>query len=1025
MPVMGGSSPTVQVTVPVPAPAPMSKPKAPPQPVPQNANSPLQPAPAGMQPQQIPQPLPTGIILPWAPPKKLTLPKKQFAKKYAKASPWYSHALRVIEQKVPNRATADQVRKTLLNNGVKPDEMKWGGIEDFLKKAETETGGSMSPSFTGSFVDKSELLKIAHSNRVQWKEKVRGGLTHTPVSADAVSSAKDQWKEAADRHNILLHKRNDLDNQIDRLRERHAEAPPQFTTQRLIGVSGFRNRPATKFKVVNYIPREYADGKLVWSKHSESPGLVSRTGGYPVGDLRGRSLSDSEVDRYEEWKEKRAAPPQAPPELQTMIADAKDLQGQIDQLKSHRDSLYVKLQKLQKGKTTGSKTMFGPDSNTQGNYAFKGGTNYREMTLSLPDQFVAKGKVGHFDDNPNVFAHIRFNDMRGPNGEKLLHVDEVQSDMHQNERSDAPFRKTWHELSMRRMLKHAVDKGYDGLSWTPGHIHADRYNLGKYIDTIVHSPNDDGISPNPERTYDIYAFHKGVNVHTEHDLSADKVRGLLGNALGNKIIAGHGDDLDPQDGIATKLPQLQQDFGWKKLEGPVLQIGGEFHKRLYDKKIPEYLNKYAKPFGAQVGQIEVQTSNPTDPLQTEKVPFLPVTPAMKESIKKEGQVLFQRSPREIVKYLRGRFAKKKYAAAPNNRSALQKQIADLQSQLAALDKQEAAERPDDDMLDFGMDSYLSLPGTEKGASHSQAPDQSYKTQGRSRRQLLLQMLTAAKAGHYDETGMTPRDYIKDVEDREKPVTGFQNELYDPFADEESGMKESGQPPKKLSRSRKYAASPEGVHSVLSNVQREPQNALHRYVASDVLEGVGRHEEADLLHADPPGSIVNHRINEQGRIPSEQLRVVPSRYTTRHIDRAHHALYNHVYAWSGGEMGELLPTGTDWADVGGVANEGENENNGPGSFTYTHEIHPQGTVSVMSDSDMFPSFMHHSELGPHLADEIDNYINNDDYGWNTPPDLADGTADDFQENEAEYNRLLEALRNAPYTEPTGFAYYHQR
>lgn len=43
-----------------------------------------------------------------------------------------------------------------------------------------------------------------------------------------------------------------------------------------------------------------------------------------------------------------------------------------------------------------------------------------------------------------------------------------------------------------------------------------------------------------------------------------------------------------------------------------------------------------------------------------------------------------------------------------------------------------------------------------------------------------------------------------------------------------------------------AASPKNVHSVLINVQREPQNQLHRHVASAVLKGVGRHEEAELI-----------------------------------------------------------------------------------------------------------------------------------------------------------------------------------
>ena len=104
-----------------------------------------------------------------------------------------------------------------------------------------------------------------------------------------------------------------------------------------------------------------------------------------------------------------------------------------------------------------------------GEYALPGGENYREVLLRLPqsseyvvrnknDQIISrhpdrasalaemqKQKVNdpyvnidkasdiegfhsqHWDD-PNILAHIRMADRTGPNGEKILHVEEVQSD---------------------------------------------------------------------------------------------------------------------------------------------------------------------------------------------------------------------------------------------------------------------------------------------------------------------------------------------------------------------------------------------------------------------------------------------------------------------------------------------------------------------------------------------------------------------------------------------------------------------
>jgi hypothetical protein len=93
-------------------------------------------------------------------------------------------------------------------------------------------------------------------------------------------------------------------------------------------------------------------------------------------------------------------------------------------------------------------------------WTLPGGENYREVLLKLPDELTAlKAKYGnvsgdsmklvatpedwakykelssknnafqssHWDD-PNVLAHLRMADRTGPNGEKILHVEEIQSD---------------------------------------------------------------------------------------------------------------------------------------------------------------------------------------------------------------------------------------------------------------------------------------------------------------------------------------------------------------------------------------------------------------------------------------------------------------------------------------------------------------------------------------------------------------------------------------------------------------------
>jgi hypothetical protein len=63
-------------------------------------------------------------------------------------------------------------------------------------------------------------------------------------------------------------------------------------------------------------------------------------------------------------------------------------------------------------------------------YTLPGGKNYREILLQHP-QGQFKGVEGHFGGEPNILASIRAKDRKGPNGEKILHIEEIQSDWHQ------------------------------------------------------------------------------------------------------------------------------------------------------------------------------------------------------------------------------------------------------------------------------------------------------------------------------------------------------------------------------------------------------------------------------------------------------------------------------------------------------------------------------------------------------------------------------------------------------------------
>lgn len=68
------------------------------------------------------------------------------------------------------------------------------------------------------------------------------------------------------------------------------------------------------------------------------------------------------------------------------------------------------------------------------------------------------------------------------------------------------------------------------------------------------------------------------------------------------------------------------------MSGTDLSIGGEGMKGFYDKMLPDFLRKFGKKYGAEVGETTADGM---------KVPFLELTPALKKAVKEEGLPLFK------------------------------------------------------------------------------------------------------------------------------------------------------------------------------------------------------------------------------------------------------------------------------------------------------------------------------------------------------------------------------------------------
>ena len=147
---------------------------------------------------------------------------------------------------------------------------------------------------------------------------------------------------------------------------------------------------------------------------------------------------------------------------------------------------------------------------------------------------------------------------------------------------DAPFKTTWPELSMKRMIRYAAEHGYDQIAWTSGETQAARYDLSKQIERVNVAKESDG-------TFTLDAItNDGRPVALGETIKPEGLADIVGKELADKITA--------------------QDEAFKAYSGLDLKVGGEGMKGFYDQILPATVNKLVKKFDTKVGKAELDTS---------------------------------------------------------------------------------------------------------------------------------------------------------------------------------------------------------------------------------------------------------------------------------------------------------------------------------------------------------------------------------------------------------------------------------
>lgn len=331
---------------------------------------------------------------------------------------FYSQLFRAIASKMPNKASVEQIRALIANpqSGVKPDEVKWTGLDDWLG----EQKGSVS---------KDDVLAYLKANNVDVKEvqRARGGV----LSGEAEQLAEDLYARG-----YLVHwvpEGAGSTSEIDSI-----EGPVfktslnDYTKERTKGeYSDYQDLIRAVPNVAERVMQEYelktGNSTRTYYANTEFTGLPEpeRSMALELADKGSRAMTEEpKFGEYvvqgeaENYREILLTLPVSGAAETPKVAHHPTLPGQY--ALQFEDGSFVT-------NPTGE-GQANPGAVRTWNSS-KDAMQYGARARARNAPFIA----GHFDE-PNILVHARVDDRETADGKKALLVNEVQSDWHQKGR---------------------------------------------------------------------------------------------------------------------------------------------------------------------------------------------------------------------------------------------------------------------------------------------------------------------------------------------------------------------------------------------------------------------------------------------------------------------------------------------------------------------------------------------------------------------------------------------------------------
>jgi hypothetical protein len=462
-----------------------------------------------------------------------------------------------------NKGTGDQYLAQISKTaGVKPEEIQWTGLDEFLKGKKSVT--------------KDEILSYLNSNRVDVKEVQLGeGL---PAGFTVRRNPRGDF-------DVL-----DPEGRIAGMGLSRAEA---------ISSAGFEGT-ATKFSTYT-LPGGENYREILLTLPQKNPEFDPVDLGR-LTELSNKTRTPAETEEYRALAQRYDASlrGETTPEYRSSHFDQPNILAHMrvnDRVVDGKKTLFI--EEIQSDwHQAGRKKGYAGEASKNAEAEFK------QYSQELANKY-------NLNPDENLYMYA---DMKGMQPEETAKYVLLQSAWVESKGGvpDAPFKTTWHELSLKRAIQEASEKGYDQIAFTTGKTQAERYDLSKQISRVVY--NEPGSKRANKFGTVLYAYDKNGDQVIGKSVAPEELADYIGKEAADKLMKAEADS-----------------WGQKELAGVDLQVGGEGMKGFYDNILPKSLDKLAKKFDAKVGKTEMDGV---------EVWQMDITPKMRESVTTKGQPLF-------------------------------------------------------------------------------------------------------------------------------------------------------------------------------------------------------------------------------------------------------------------------------------------------------------------------------------------------------------------------------------------------